>query len=62
MQSFRKFMDDEDGAVTVDFVVITAAICLLGFIVVFTFSGEAIALGNDISVFMEDQCANGPCN
>ena len=53
------FFQDEDGAVTVDFVVLTAAICLLGFIVVTTFSGSAIALGNDIENSMLNMNAGG---
>lgn len=43
------FLLDDDGAVTVDFVVLTAAICILGFIVVTTFAGATTGLGNDIS-------------
>ena len=54
----RKFIEgflcDEDGAITVDFVVLTAAICLLGFVVVGAFSGSAINLANDISNSIED--------
>jgi len=53
------FFQDEDGAVTVDFVVLTAAICLLGFVVVTTFSGSAIALGNDIESTMLNMNAGG---
>jgi Flp pilus assembly pilin Flp len=53
------FFQDEDGAVTVDFVVLTAAICLLGFVVVTTFSGSAIALGNDIENSMLNMNAGG---
>ena len=53
------FFHDEDGAVTVDFVVLTAAICLLGFVVVTTFSGSAIALGNDIENSMLNMNAGG---
>jgi len=53
------FFQDGDGAVTVDFVVLTAAICLLGFVVVTTFSGSAIALGNDIENSMLNMNAGG---
>ncbi len=48
------FFQDDDGAVTVDFVVLTAAICLLGFTVVTTFSGSTVVLANGISVAMEN--------
>jgi len=55
MRKFIKgFLFDDDGAVTVDFVVITAAICLLGFIVVGAFSGSTIDLANDISNAIEN--------
>lgn len=62
MKAFQKFLNDEDGAITVDFVVLTAAICLLGAIVVMTFNGEVTRLGNEISLFMEDQCSDGTCS
>jgi Flp pilus assembly pilin Flp len=52
------FLQDEDGAITVDFVVLTAAICLLGFVVVTTFSGSAVDLANEISVAMDNMHAN----
>lgn len=45
----RNFVDDTKGAVTVDFVVLTGAIVLLGFVVVSSFSGSTTALANDIS-------------
>ena len=47
------FLNDEDGAVTVDFVVLTAAICVLGFFVVNTFGGNAVSLANEITVSMD---------
>jgi hypothetical protein len=60
MQSLiSTFFHDDGGAVTVDFVVLTAAICLLGFVVVTTFSGSAIALGNDIENSMLNMNAGG---
>ena len=62
MKVLQKFIGDEDGAITVDFVVLTAAICLIGVVVIFTFSGEFGRLSIFISTFMGDQCANGPCN
>lgn len=50
MKSFiLSFFSDDDGAVTVDFVVLTAAIVFLGFIVVNTFSVGAVDLANGIS-------------
>ena len=52
--TFLAFSGDENGAVTVDFVVLTAAICLLGFIVVATFSGGTTGLANKIEVSLID--------
>lgn len=43
-----KFINDEDGAITVDFVVLTAAICMLGFFVVTSVSAGTIGLANSI--------------
>ena len=48
LKFIENFRNDEDGAVTVDFVVLTAAICLLGTAVVTTFSPAARDLANDI--------------
>ena len=54
MNTLRIFLNDEKGAVTVDFVVLTAAICLLGFIVVTTFSDETTNLANGIESKMDN--------
>lgn len=62
MQAFLNFLSDEDGAITVDFVVLTAAICLLGFTVVNAFSGSAVELANDSASFMREQCVNLACD
>jgi Flp pilus assembly pilin Flp len=48
IQYLASFASDEDGAVTVDFVVLTAAITMLGLVVVSTFSPGATDLANDI--------------
>jgi Flp pilus assembly pilin Flp len=44
----KNFRNDEDGAVTVDFVVLTAAIVLLGLAVGTAVSDGAKTLANDI--------------
>ena len=51
---FTAFSDDEDGAITVDFVVLTAAICTLGLIVILLFSGGATDLANDIKLALDN--------
>lgn len=62
MQLFLNYLSDEDGAITVDFVVLTAAICLLGFTVVTAFSGSAENLAEDSASFMRNQCVNLACD
>ncbi|SIT91632.1 hypothetical protein SAMN05421665_3430 [Yoonia rosea] len=62
MKKFQNFLNDEDGAITVDFVVLTAAICLLGFTVVNAFSGSAEDLANDTSAKMREQCIHSACD
>lgn len=59
---FEALFADEEGAITVDFVVLTAAICLLGFTVVNAFSGSAVELANDSASFMREQCVNLACD
>ncbi|WP_296420093.1 Flp family type IVb pilin [Pseudooctadecabacter sp.] len=45
----KNFRNDEDGAVTVDWVVLTAAIVGLGIAVLSSVSGGTTALGDKIS-------------
>ena len=55
MQKFRnlmRFVKDEDGAVTVDWVVLTATILLLGLVVGTTIGGETDAVADRISAEM----------
>lgn len=49
---FSDFLSDDDGAITVDFVVLTAAICTLGLLVLLIFTPGATALANDIQAFL----------
>ena len=49
MNFFNKFRRDEDGAVTVDWVVLTAAIVGLGIAILATVSGGVSDLAGDIS-------------
>ena len=44
----KNFRNDEDGAVTVDWVVLTAAIVLLGFVVGNSIRGGAETLATDV--------------
>ena len=49
MKLFMNFMRDEDGAVTVDWVVLTAAIVGLGIAVLTSVSGGTTSLADKIS-------------
>ena len=51
----QKFRNDEDGAVTVDFVVLTAAIVLLGLLVGTAVRTGATTLANDIEADLTAQ-------
>jgi Flp pilus assembly pilin Flp len=53
----KNFRNDEDGAVTVDFVVLTAAIVVLGLAVGTAVSNGARGLANDIEATLNNQSA-----
>ncbi len=55
LKFIEKFRNDEDGAVTVDFVVLTAAIVLLGLAVGAAISSGAEGLANDIENALGNQ-------
>ncbi|WP_037293047.1 Flp family type IVb pilin [Roseobacter sp. CCS2] len=57
----KNFRNDEDGAVTVDFVVLTAAIVVLGLAVGSAVSQGATDLANDIEKDLKAQCSGGNC-
>lgn len=59
MKSLREFIKDEDGAITVDFVVLTAAIVTLGLVVGAVISRGSEGLANDISNTMENMDPEG---
>ncbi len=52
---FKNFRRDEDGAVTVDWVVLTAALVGLGVAVLATISGGVGDLSGDIATTLSDQ-------
>jgi len=51
----KNFRNDEDGAVTVDFVVLTAAIVVLGLAVGGAISAGAGGLANEIKTALDNQ-------
>lgn len=55
MNLFKNFLQQEDGAVTVDWVVLTAAIVGLGIAVMASVSGGVTALSDKISGNLADQ-------
>ena len=55
----KNFRNDEDGAVTVDFVVLTAAIVVLGLAVGTAVSNGAKGLANEIETSLGEMNAGG---
>jgi Flp pilus assembly pilin Flp len=54
---FKNFKSDESGAVTVDWVVLTAAIVGLGMVVMKIVGGGIEGLGNDIVTDLKDRAS-----
>ena len=54
---FKSFKNDEAGAVTVDWVVLTAAIVGLGMVVMKIVGGGIEGLGNDIVTDLQDRAS-----
>ena len=54
----KNFRNDEDGAVTVDFVVLTAAIVVLGLAVGSAISSGATGLANKVQGTLNNQSAS----
>lgn len=55
---FKNFKKSEDGAVTVDWVVLTAAIVALGIAVMGSITGSATGLSGNIGTYMDGQNPN----
>ena len=54
VQVFRRFMRDEEAAVTVDWVVLTAAVVGLGATVVLMVARPTVAGSNSVGAFLGD--------
>nr|WP_104019237.1 hypothetical protein [Roseovarius nitratireducens] len=54
MNFFKNFSKDEDGAVTVDWVVLTAAVVGLGIAAISTVRGGIDSMAGDISTSLTD--------
>ncbi|MDT8856986.1 pilus assembly protein [Paracoccaceae bacterium Fryx2] len=57
---FKSFQNDESGAVTVDWVVLTAAIVGLGMVVMSTVGGGIEDLGGDIALKLTNTTVGYP--
>lgn len=55
VKKIRQYAVADDGAITVDFVVLTAAIMLTGVVVVASFDGEVIRIADDTAEFVSTQ-------
>ena len=51
---FKDFISSEDGAVTVDWVVLTAAVVSLAVLVIFTIQGPTGNVGDGVGTYMTD--------
>ncbi|MCX7888757.1 MAG: hypothetical protein N2422_03380 [Rhodobacteraceae bacterium] len=59
MQKFRlRFLDDETGAVTVDWVVLTAGIAGLALMVMATLRGTMGTIGANVNTYLSSQSIN----
>lgn len=52
--NLKRFFADDSGAITVDWVVLTASVMMLGLAAVLAMGGGAISLGGDISAELQD--------
>jgi len=57
---FNAFLKDESGAVTVDWVVLTAAIVGLGLAVLTSVTGGTTTLADKVSSYMASQSVGNP--
>ena len=54
MVCFKRFIESEDGAVTVDWVVLTAAIIGFGLVVIMSVSGGATNVSDSLGASLND--------
>lgn len=55
---FKQFENDESGAVTVDWVVLTASVCGLVALAMAGLQGNMTSIGQKVQVFLTDQEIN----
>ncbi|MBT8418596.1 MAG: pilus assembly protein [Silicimonas sp.] len=60
MNLFKKFLSEEDAAVTVDWVVLTGAIVLLGFVVIGITHDSIVGHGNSVETHLTTRSVGNP--
>lgn len=60
MNLLKRFLRDEDAAVTVDWVVLTAAIVLLGFTVIGITHDSIVGHGNSVETHLSNRSVGNP--
>ena len=55
---FKGYRDDEDGAVTVDWVVLTASVCGLVALAMAGLQGNMTSIGQKVQVFLSSNSVN----
>lgn len=55
---FKNFRNDESGAVTVDWVVLTASVCGLVALAIAGLQGNMSSIGQKVEVFLSSQSIN----
>ncbi len=59
LKSIFRFFKCEDGAVTVDWVVLTAAVCALGFAAIISIEGATGSVGTFVEVWLTERPVGG---
>lgn len=58
MKAIKSFLRKEDGAVTVDWVLLTASIAMLCTAVAVLVNNSSVSLANNLSTYMDNQDPN----
>ena len=60
MNWFQDFLEDEDAAVTVDWVVLTGSIVVLGLVVITSITGGAVSHSNSVGAHLSQRSVGAP--
>lgn len=58
INKFKRFQDDQDGAVTVDWVVLTASVCGLVALAMAGLQGNMTSIGQKVQLFLSSNSIN----